>query len=1037
MLIGGIFSYINLPRSYDPGFILRVARVVTYFPGASPERVEQLVTDKLEKVIMEIPELDYVVSSSMSGVSIIDVWIKEEYKNLRPVWDKLERKVEKAGRAFPDSIRKPVVNDEYGDVFGVMIAVTGDDFSYRELREIAEDVKDEVLLLDNAAKVELYGEQEERIFVSYSNARLSQLGLTPYFLLKVLESRNIILPGGSIDIGRERVIIEPTGNFSDIEELKKTVIHIYERNETVFLEDIADISRGYITPPRNLMRADGKKSVGVAISLKDGGNIIDLGKSVKKLLKNIENEFPYGISFHLVNFSPGEVESKVLLFQENLIQSVAIVLASTLVMLGLKTGFVVASLIPMAILMTFLEMFFFKIGIDQMSLASLVISLGILVDNAIVITESAQVEINMGKKPFEAVMGSSKELSFSLLTSSATTAAAFLPIYLAESETGEYTAPLFKVVSLALFSSWLLSLTMIPLLCVFFIRKKKDIKKPRFRTFIIIFRKLYRKSLFISLRYKYIFILLVLIIFFFSIKLFTRLPVIFFPPSDRLIFKVEMKLSPGTTIETTENIVKKTEKYIVDNFMGKKKSGKFLKGKFFGSNYSGNDVSGGVISMVSHIGNGGSRFLINHKPEFGMPHYALMVINVTHLSIIPVLEKKLEDFILSSFPDVDLKITKIQNGPPVTDPVQIRISGKDIDELFKIVNKVKSRLGSMEGTRNISDDWGRRTKKLVIKVDYPNARRAGVSSRDIALSLYTAIKGFKMTDFREGDKLIPVLLKSKGMDKNSVEKLESLAVYSSLTGKNVSLGQVADVEIVWEASEIKRRDRKKTVTISSALTENFTAKDIISKIDPWLKQESAGWGLGYKYSFGGEVEESAEANEAIMEKVPLCGFIILMLLIFQFNSLRKTFIIISTIPMAVIGVVAGLYATRLYFGFMTLLGIVSLAGIVINNAIVLLERIKVEIMEGNDSGISLIYACERRMRPILLTTITTIMGVLPLYFGGGAIWKPMVVSIIAGLGFSTLLTLGVVPMLYCACFGIKFKGDELEKMRDIESEFKI
>ena len=499
-----------------------------------------------------------------------------------------------------------------------------------------------------------------------------------------------------------------------------------------------------------------------------------------------------------------------------------------------------------------------------------------------------------------------------------------------------------------------------------------------------------------------------------------------------------MRLSPGTGIYTTEKMVKKVEAYIKGNLLadGEENRSEDLKERLESLVESDSkEDEKGIKSWVTHIGNGGPRFIINHKSEQGYPNYALMVINVTKLSLIPLMSEKLENFILSNFPDADLKITRIQNGPPVTDPVQIRISGKNADHLFEIVGKVKKELESIKGPRNISDDWGRRTKKLMVEVDYLKARRAGVSSRDIAVSLQTALNGLKLTEFREDDKLIPVLLKTQDLGEDAVDKLESLSVYSSLNGNNVPLSQVADLSLKWQASEIKRRDRRMTVTISSALEPGYTAEEIIRKIDPWLEKESLHWGLGYKYAFGGEIEESAEANNAIMAKVPLCGFIILLILISQFNSIRRTFIVLSTIPLAIIGVVLGLYLMNLYFGFMTLLGIVSLSGIVINNAIVLLERIKVEINSGREPGIAIIYACERRLRPIMLTTATTVLGVLPLYFGGGAIWEPMVVTIIAGLGFSTILTLGVIPMLYSIFFRVKYNGDEISRMADVSSEF--
>ncbi|MCW7753840.1 efflux RND transporter permease subunit [Desulfobotulus sp. H1] len=1001
IIIGGVQAYRDLPRDYDPGFVLRVARVVTFFPGASPERVEQLVTDKLEKVIQEIPELDYVKSQSSTGVSIIDVWVQERYRDMRPVWDNLRRKVERAASDLPEGAFRPIVNDEFSDVFGTLIAITGRDFTYRELKTVADEVRDALLMLDEVAKVDLYGVQDERIFVEYSNARLAEMGMSPYQLMGIMKARNIIIPGGSIDVEGERIVLEPSGNLDTLEDLRQTVVQVPGRAEMIFLGDMVDVRRAYADPPAAMMRSNGLPAIGLALSMRQGGNLIQLGDAVTGLLEQVRFHYPLGIDFELVNFAPGEVQEKVSLFQKNLFQAVLMVLGITLVVLGLRTGLVVAALIPMVMLMTLMMMAFLHIGIDQMSLASLVIALGMLVDNAIVMSESIMVRMEEGEGPVPAAIASARELTVPLLTSSLATAASFLPIFLAKSTTGEYTAPLFKVVSIALFSSWVLSMTLIPLLSTMILKVGRG-KEGR-KTYDKGFYGMYRHMLGFSLRHRGLSLFAVLVVFVMVMFTFRYLPVIFFPPSDRLFFKAELELPPGSTIESTEAMVRDVESFMEAHF----------RSDGMGFN--------GIAGWVTHIGQGGPRFLLTHMPKQGVPHYALMIINLENLDDMDRVMADMGTYIRKHYPDAKVELRRIQNGPPVEDPVQIRISGRDSEKLAAIVEGVKERLSEEEGVRDISDDWGRRIKKFVVRVNQPRSRMAGVSSQDIAISLQAGLSGFTLTEFREGDQLIPVSLRSLAADRKDLGKLENLQVYSQAAGRSVPLAQVADIDIVWQPSEVLRRDRLRTVTVSSGLFPGYTANEVMRHMRPWLDAELTSWGMGYRYAFGGETEKSIQANAAIMEQVPVGAFIILMLLMLQFNSFRKTLIIMTTIPLGLIGVVSGLHLTGLYFGFMTLLGIISLSGIVVNNAIVLLDRIRIESEQhGRRLQEAIVEAACRRMRPIFVSAATTALGMVPLLWGGGPIWAPMAVAIIFGLIFSTVLTLGVVPVLYALLFRVRF-----------------
>ncbi|MEZ4601285.1 MAG: efflux RND transporter permease subunit [Syntrophotaleaceae bacterium] len=1000
--LAGLFYFSSLPRAEDPGFVVRVAQVLTYFPGASPERVEQLLTDKLEKAIQQIPQIDYITSESKPGVSVIWVNILERYDEMRPIWDDLRRKVDRATAELPDEVIGPFVNDEFGDIFGIIVAISGEDHSYAELKEIADDCRNELLLNPQIAKVDIQGIQPERIFVEYSNARLAELGLSPYQLKSILEARNIIIPGGEIFTDREQIVLEPTGNFDSVADLKKTVITLPEGKGVLYLEDIVDISRHYIDPPTALVHYNGKPALTLALNLREGGDMLALGEDVKAALERFRQVYPIGVDFDIVAFQPDHVERKVDEFLSNLLQAMAIVLAVMLLFLGFRTGMVVSALIPMAMIMAVMVMGMLDIGIDQMSLAAMIIALGMLVDNAIVMSESIMVQMAEGKPAVQAAIDSARELKIPLLTSSLTTAAAFLPIYLAKSSTGEYTAPLFKVVTITLLSSWVLSLTMTPLFCVRFLRVRHS---PEAGSFDTRFYRFYRRLLLAVLRHRLVTVAVLTFALAASLAGFTQVPRKFFPPHDKAIFSAELRLPVGTPLERMEQVVSEIENFMLKEMMADPE-----------------ENSDGLVNWVSYIGSGAPRYMLPYSPEAPSSEYTYMLINGTNREhcleeMIPLLER----YCLNHFPDLTPKIRPLILGPPIENPIEVRLSGKDVDRLFDRAEGVKAELAAFQGTRNITDDWGARTKKLVVQVNQPRALRAGLTSRDIAISLQTILSGIQTTEFREEDELIPVTLRSVAADRKDIGKLESHNIYVQQTGQSVPLKQVADIEIAWQPGKIIRRNRVRTVTIQANVDETANAIDIGEKIGDWLNKQSSSWPFGDKYQLGGEIETSGEANASIAVNLPLTGLLILLLLVAQFNSCRRPLIILLTIPLGMIGVTFGLLVTGSYFGFMTLLGIIALAGIVINNAIVLIDRINIEIEEnGREPAEAIIESAQRRLRPILLTTGTTMGGLLPLWLGGGPMWEPMAITIIFGLAFATVLTLGLVPVLYSLFFRVRF-----------------
>lgn len=1012
VLLSGIGAYTDMPRSEDPGFIIRTALVQTIFPGASPERVELLVTDKLEKVIQEIPELDFVSSTSKVGVSIIYVNIDERYTAMRPIWDKLRRKIDRARDELPDSVIGPTVNDEFGDVFGSIIAITGDGFDYRSLREIADEVRNELLFIPEAAKVEIVGAQDERVFVEYDNARLAEFGLSPIQLQQALQARNIILPGGDFSTQFEKIVLEPSGSFRNVDEIRGMVLNIPSRNDVVRLQDIATISRGYIDPPRTRMRHNGETALGLAVSMREGGNILELGTAIREVVARAQGVYPIGVDFDVIQFQADAVFTKVNDFAGNLLQAVLIVALVMLVFLGLRTGLVVASLIPSTMIAAILLMSAFDIGIDQMSLASLIIALGMLVDNAIVMSESTMVQMSRGKSAKQAAIDSAAELRVPLLVSSLTTAAAFLPIYLAESATGEYTAPLFKVVTITLLCSWVMALTLIPVLSVAFFKVKQQTDSDPFESQ---FYRRYRKALLTLVRHPWTSLGGVAAIFVAALLGFGKIPNIFFPPNDRPSFTIDVNLPAGTPIDRTDEVVAEIESFMSQNLMA-------------------NDNEGvGITNWGAFVGQGAPKFLLSYNPEPTDPSYGFILANATSAEIIDdSLIPPIQRFVQQNFPDANADVRPLPLGPPVTSPVEIRVSGRDSEALFAIADKVAQQLAAMPGARQVTDDWGARSKKVVVEIDETRARLAGVSHQDTAISLQTYLTGLETTEYREEDKLIPVVMRSRAEVQCAPEsnrcrrlldpaRLAGLSVYSQVTGQSVPLSQVATPRLVWQPGEVKRRDRMRTVTISSLLAPDTTATDVNDAIRPWLAEEQQSWPFGFFWEFGGEAESSGKANASIAEKMPIGVLIIVLLLVSQFNSFRRPFIILVTIPLSIIGVVFGLLAANSYFGFMTLLGVISLAGIVINNAIVLLDRIRIE---REDNGLAadqaVLEAAQQRLRPILLTTATTVGGLIPLWLGGGPMWEPMAIAIIFGLVFATVLTLGVVPILYTLLFKVRF-----------------
>ena len=997
VVLAGSAAFGTLPKAQDPGFIIRTAVITTRFPGASPERVELLVTDKIEKKIQEMPEIDSITSESRTGISLIYANFKESYKVMRPIFDDLRRKVDTVTPDLPQGARTPDVNDEFGDVFGSVYTLTGSDFSYSELKDIADEIRDELLKEPDIAKVTIYGAQEEVIFVDYNNARLADLGLSPQRLSTLLASVNILSSGGDIVSDRERIALEPTGNFESVEDLGRTVIEL-PGGALVYLEDIANVYRGYSDPPSSVSRGNGVRSLVLAISMRDGGDILKLGDRLDVLMPELRARYPWGIEIEKVWFQASLVDNVVKAFTSSLGQAVGIVIIVMVAFLGLRTGLVVGSLIPTTVVASLFAMQIFGITVNQISLTALIIALGLLVDNAIVVVESILVKRSAGQSAVEAAIDSGRELKTPLLISSLTTAAAFMPIAMAKSAVGEYTADIFYVVSIALVSSWLLAMTFVPMLSTIALKVPRT-DQENGNQFAGRWYGLYRSLLTASLKHRSSFLLLVLGLFALAIVGLGYVRQEFIAPSEDPAFTAKLELPLGTSIEATQQVVGDLDDFVRTEF------------------HTADDPR--VANWMTFIGDGGPRFQLSADPPNPNPANSFMVINAVDGRDVDALIAEMSAYVRERHPDLAVQIKRLENGPPVGYPIIVRISGSDFDALYSIANRVTEFLYDLPQVSDVTNTWGLQTKKLLVDVDQELALRSGVTSEDVAYSLQAGLTGIELTQYREGDDLIPVTLRTVAADRQDLSKLDGLTVYSQSTGSSVPLKQVANVELTFEPGIIERRDRDRTMSLNVQLHPDATAAEVVQDLVPWLEAASLSWPSGHDFEIGGETEESGDANASIAAELPTAGMLILLLLVGQFNSLRRPAIILSTIPLGLVGVTFGLLVANSSFGFFTILGIISLSGIIINNAIVLLDRIAIEINEhGRAERDAIMAACQQRLRPIMLTTATTVLGMTPLLWGGTAMFKPMAITIIFGLAFATALTLLVVPVLYAIFFRV-------------------
>lgn len=1006
VIIMGLLEYSNLSRDSMPPFTVRVATIITQFPGASPERVESLISDKVEKALQEIPEVKTISSTSRTGVSIVkmSIWEDVPASKLQSIWDLARRKIDNIKKDLPEGIYGPKLDDEnIGVVYGIFVGLESDGFEYNELKTYADKLRDDLIALDDAAKVIIGGEVEERVYIEYNDAKLAQVGLTSGQLKNIISESNIIIPSGQINLGDERIILESSGNFQSIESIGNLVIPIGFQGETVLLGDLATINKDYVSPKESIVRINGNQSLALYVTVKEGANLIELGKDVDDVIKNYnKTKLPLGITALRIASQDIEVQKKIKVFIGNLVQSIVIVLLVVLLVLGWRAGVIIASLVPGTMILTFLLMGLFDVGLNQVTLASLIMALGLLVDNGIVMVESLLEKLQEGQSKFEAAVNSAKEFMTPLLISSLTTCAAFLSFYLADGPMGDMMGNIFLVITMALLSSWLMAFTIIPLFGTALLKVHKSAEPHK--TIFDHIKEPYNKFLDWALKKPVLTLLAIVVLFFISIVGFRFIPSIFMPPSDRNLVVVDINYPLGTKIETTDSKVGLLENFIKDSLLINEK------------------LDEGIINWSSYIGKGPEAYDLGYFAGEPNSSYAHMLINTSSDFANDIVINRLRDFADSNLLDAEIKISRLVGSGGAEAPIEIRITGDDPDELFKIADRVKTKLFKTPGAINITDDWGSRIKKLYVKIDEHKLSRSGLTNQDVAISLLTSLDGFEVGEFRDEDQSIPIIMKREESENLAYSNIKNLNVFSQARGTSIPLSQVAEIEIPWQYSKILRRKFKRNMIIQASVADGYLASDLMDKaIRPMMNEESKSWKSGYTFEYGGDAEGSNDAMGAVLLNLPLSFFIIILLLVIQFNSIRKAGIILMTIPLSLIGVTAGLWGAGSFFSFTAFLGIISLAGIIINDAIVLIDKMGSELNEGKGLLESIKKTANDRFSPIMLTTLTTSCGMIPLWTGGGALWSPMAITIIFGLLFGTIILLIFVPVVFKLLFRNKQK----------------
>ena len=989
IVLGGAAAFLTQPRQEDPEITLRSAQVVTSAPGLSPERIEQLITRPIEEAIKEITEIDDIESVSSTGLSIVTASASPRFDDMSPIWSKLRNKVDDLAAGLPSSAQPPIVNDDYGRVAVVTLALTGNEYSMAELEDVARDLRDDLGALPLVARVDLYGVQAERIWLDFDPTFLSQFGLDPNEIIAALQSENVVLPGGTINAAGERIVIEPSGDFRSLDDLKNLPIST-GFGGVLYLRDIANVRRAVVDPPESPAFFNESPAIVLGVSMVEDSNVVTMGQEVMDRLTVLRRGIPLGMTLDVAIFQPNLVKAAVSNATNNLLQTMAVVLAVVMLFLGWRTGLIVGAMVPLTMLLTLVGMSIFGISLHRISIAAIIIALGLLVDNGVVIAEDIRRRIDEGASRLDASLSAPRLLAIPLLTSSLTTVLAFLPLMLIDDTTGEFLRSLGQVLTIALLGSWLLAVSVTPALCFWFLPSSAVPEKSRKEAPTSIAYESYRRLLQLLLKQRVVFVVGMLLMLIGAGQLFQFVKERSLGPSARNQFTVYLDLPAQAHINQTIDVTQRMSAYLNDHSKNPE-----------------------VTDVLAYVGGGGPRFFLALSPNDPQPNKAFLVVNTATPIDVSKMMRRAELFISDALPEATGRSELLFLGPAALGTVEIRVRGPEVDTLRHVAASVEDafiRVGGVTGVRN---DWENAVLKARVEIDQERARLAGVSSQDIAQTLSAIFDGEMISSYREEDKLIPIVIRAESGSRDSLDRLRSIEIYSASVGGPVPLLQIADIASAVEPSRIRRFDQKRAITVAGK-HPNMTAQELFTAMSPALEQITVP--PGYELELEGELKGSAESNQKLFAFAPHALFGILLLLVLQFNSFRRPSIILLTIPLILIGANFGLWATGAYFDFTAMLGLFSLAGIIINNGIVLIDRIDQSREAGAAVDEAVIEASIARARPIVMTTITTVVGLLPMALYGGEFWFGMAVVIMSGLAVGTILTLGFVPVVYSLFF---------------------
>lgn len=984
--IGGIFFYFKLGRMEDPNFTINQMVVTAAWPGASADQMEQQVTDKLESKFRDIPGVKEITSNTRAGTSVVYVTLRDDVdrSTIRDTWRDVRGFGNDVQSELPSGVYGPYYNDRFDDVFGSVYAITGDGYSMEELRQAAEKIRRQLATIEKVQKVKLLGVQTEKVYVEIESAKLAELGISPTVLANALKSQNEMTPSGMIETSTDNVYLRYSGIFDDENAVKNTPIQA--NGKTFYLGDIATVERRYAEPGDTAMYYNGQPAVGIAVSMEDGGNIITLGNELKTAMTNIQSEMTAGLEIHQVSDQPKVVEESIDDFVSTLREAVIIVLAVSFLSLGLRTGMVVAGCIPLVLAAVFCGMYIFGIDLHKVSLGALIISLGLLVDDAIIAVEQMSVQLERGHSRFDAACHAFRATAKPMLTGTLITCAGFIPVSFSKGMAAEFCSSLFPVIGMALVISWIVSVMIAPLFGYYLIKPaaKADEGEMYQSRFYLAFRGLLNWFL----EHRKIVLATTAGLFALSIAMMGMIKQEFFPPSIRPEIIIDMELPEGSSLKASGQAASRFAQFLDEN-------------------------SDEIENYTYYVGEGAPRFVLTVDPKLPTDNLSQFVIVAKDADNRDALTAKLRDYLAENIPEVKTNISVIQTGPPAPYPIMLLVSGYDKDKVRDIASQVADRVAQDPNNTDINMDWNEKSKVLHLEFDQAKLRALGLSPQAVAQTVYTEVSGASAAQLYSGDRTIDIQLRLADTDRQDLSQIKNLPVYSA--GGYVPLEQLAKISYEAEDSLIKRKNMQPTITVQANIKEG-TANDATQKAYDAVKDIRDELPFGYKITVGGSLEDSEDSMKYLLIPIPAMIFIIMTLLMFQLRNGKDMILTLLTAPLGLIGVVAGMLLLNQAMGFVAILGVMALSGMIIRNSIILIDQIQKHIEAGEAPRDAIVDSAVLRFRPIMLTAAAAILGMLPLMTS--SFWGPMAVAIASGLLIATILTLLVLPVMYAVTYKI-------------------